>query len=63
MIKIAISINSRGIVFFCYCVQNVNGRRYMSGGGMTSQECSTGLGIKLVCHLEDDRGQPGLLGA
>lgn len=25
------------------------------GGGMTGQEYSTGLGIKLVCHLEDDR--------
>jgi hypothetical protein len=30
---------------------------------MTSQEYSMGLGIKLVCHLENDREQPEPLGA
>lgn len=30
---------------------------------MTSQEYSTRLGIRLVCHLKDDREQAELLGA
>lgn len=63
MIKIAISINSRGIMFFAIVCKMLMAGGTCGGRGTTSQEYSTGLGRRLVCHLKHDREQTDSLGA
>lgn len=50
-------------MFFAIVCKMLMARGTCGGGEMTSQECSAGLGMRLVCLLKDGREQAESLGA